>query len=750
MKSFCIWTVLVYVLVYPPPVDQKLVKAGSTSTENFISKLEKDRFEDKDFVQDVLKNVDEKNIRKFLKELSRKPHLAASKRDKELVTWIKSQWKKFGIESVSLANYTFLFSYPNHKNPNKVYLLDSENKIKFTTRHKEEVLLPEDEDPDFIHAFNGYAPAGDVTGDLVYVNYGRVEDIQQLTKLGVNLTGKIALSRYGKIFRGNRLHNCQEAGAIGVIMFSDPADVAVSGVEDDKVYPNTMFLPESGMQRGHVRLTKGDPLSPSWPSIKGAYRQDVNDTEGLPRIPSQPIGYGDAKHLLEIMAGDKVPASWQGGIVNVTYRLGPELSKEHHGWKVRMVVNNYLEEKEDTNVIGVIRGEIEPDRYVLLINHRDAWGYGALDPSSGTCVLMEAAQVLGGMVKTGWRPRRSIVFGSFGAEEYGLMGSTEWVHHKLHKLMNKAVAVINIDTCVSGDILSPEASPILKDVFVEAIKNVASSKDPKKSYYEFLEERLDEKHGTVEDLVKITGSGSDHAPFSFYAGIPALYFSFKVDKKKYPGVAFPYPTYHTGFETFHLMDKVVDPGFKIHKTCTQLGLHMLLNLAESKIMPLNPHHIGKELDKGVSSLIKENVTVKLTELGMEKPWKLVQESIEEFKIAVRKWSEKKEKCTKGNKKINPYEMRSLNDQIMLLERTFLLDGGLEGRSYHRHILFSPQKFNIYGGAAFPGISDLLHNIDHLHEENLEQRLKELKKHLSDIMIKMKQASSWLSIDDGQL
>ena len=174
-----------------------------------------------------MKKVDENNIRKFLKELSKKPHIAASARDRELVAWIKSQWEDFGLESVSLDNYTFLFSFPKPDNPNKVYLLDSENNIKFTSRHKEDVLRPEDEDPDFVHAFNAFAPAGDVIGDLVYVNFGRVEDIQELSRLGVNLTGKIALSKYGMIYRGNILQNCQEAGAIGVILFSDPSNVAV-------------------------------------------------------------------------------------------------------------------------------------------------------------------------------------------------------------------------------------------------------------------------------------------------------------------------------------------------------------------------------------------------------------------------------------------------------------------------------------------------------------------------------------------
>ena len=233
-------------------------------------------------------------------------------------------------------------------------------------------MRPEDEDENFVHAFNGYSPAGDVTGELVYVNYGRVEDIQKLEELGVSFKGKIAISRYGKIFRGNRLKICQDAGAIGVIMFSDPADVTFNSTSPGDVYPNSIFLPESGMQRGHARLTKGDPLSPTWPSVKGAYRQTVNETDGFPKIPSQPIGYGDAKKLLKVMGGNEVPDDWKGKIPGVSYKLGPGFSKDHQRWKVRMVVNNFLEDKEDSNILGVIRGEVEPDQYVLLSNHRDA------------------------------------------------------------------------------------------------------------------------------------------------------------------------------------------------------------------------------------------------------------------------------------------------------------------------------------------------------------------------------------------
>ena len=347
------------------------------------------------------------------------------------------EWRGNGFTDVQLDTYSFLLSYPNHTNPNKIYLKDENDLIKFTSKHKEDVLRPDDDHPDFIHGIVAYAPAGDVTGELVYVNYGRVEDIHKLKELGIDLKGKIAISRYGKIYRGNRLKNCQDAGAVGVIMFSDPDDVAPYGTDPEDVYPNTIFLPPSGIQRGTAfPLGGGEPLSPGWPSVLDSYRNPINETE-FPKIPSQPIGYGDAEQLLSIMGGQDVPEEWRGGIPGLDYKLGPGFDESHQGWKTNLVVNNYLRDTESDNIIGVIEGAVEPDRYVIIGNHRDAWGYGAVDPSSGTAVIMEIARVLGEKMKTGWRPRRTIIIASWTSEEAGLFGSREWVHDKIHKLTSR-------------------------------------------------------------------------------------------------------------------------------------------------------------------------------------------------------------------------------------------------------------------------------------------------------------------------
>ena len=259
--------------------------------------------------------------------------------------------------------------------------MDDNGQEIFTSKHKEVELRPGDGHPEFIDAFNAYTPPATIEGDLVYVHYARVEDLKQLKELGMDVSGKICMARYGKIFRGNKVKNCQDAGAIGVILFSDPGDVAVQGTEPENVYPNTIFLPGSGVQRGSTYIGDGDPLSPEWASVPNAYRIEPKDVKGLPKIPAQPIGYDDASVILAHMGGSPVPKEWQGSI-NMTYHLGGTM--KNSGYKVKLSTHNYFGNKKSSNVIGYIHGAIEPDRYVFLSNHRDAWGYGAVDPSSGT------------------------------------------------------------------------------------------------------------------------------------------------------------------------------------------------------------------------------------------------------------------------------------------------------------------------------------------------------------------------------
>jgi len=305
-------------------------------------------------------------------------------------------------------------------------------------------------------------------------------------------------------------------------------------------------------------------------------------------------------------------------------------------------------------------------------------------------------------------------------------------------MMNRAIALINVDICVSGDILKPYASASLKSVFLEAIKGVPSTLDSSKTYYEFLKEYHKDDGENVEDQIKILGSGSDHATFAYYAGVPALYYSFGIDKKKYPKYSGGYPLYHTGYETFYAMDKLIDPGFKLHRTCSQISLHMILQLAESSIVPLDPKGVVSEIEKGFQKMNEKA----LKDNGAGEALSHLKESFEVLKSSVSKW-----KSQMSTQKLDDLpSQRRINDVLMMLERTFLLPQGLPGRPEYRHALFSPAKFDSYAGASFPGIQDLLHDLESLSEEEKKLRFKEVRKHLSDLMIILRQAASWLSLD----
>jgi len=413
---------------------------------------------------------------------------------------------------------------------------------------------------------------------------------------------------------------------------------------------------------------------------------------------------------------------------------------------VRLVVNNNLKDTKDSNVIGVIRGEVEPDRFVLVGNHRDAWGYGSVDPSSGTAVLMETVRVFGKMFKAGWRPRRTIVFASWCAEEYGLEGSTEYVYENINHLMNRAVGLVNLDICSMGPILNAKASPILKDVFLQAIQSVQTPSDESMSIQDFMvdyQKRLEKPVEKTSDLVKGLGSGSDHAYFSFYAGVPALYYSFAIDRVKFKDTS-GYPAYHTGFETFGLVDKIIDPDYRIHRSCSQLMSTMSLNLLESSLLPLNPTHIAEEVQKGLDALEKNNQTKLIRENGAGEAYDLMLNKFKLFNMETKKFMTSLKNV--DLEQINPYRLRELNDRLMLLDRVFILPAGLPDRPEERHALFSPSKFNAYGSSSLPGISDLLHQVDKLNSQEKSARFKRLRQHLSDLMIVFHQATKWLSIN----
>ncbi|CAL4110864.1 unnamed protein product, partial [Meganyctiphanes norvegica] len=575
--------------------------------------------------------------------------------------------------------------------------LHADSQEQWRSHYKEKELHEDDFDENFIHAFNAYTPAASLetaagTG-VVYVNYGRVEDFEQLDKLGVNVSGHIVMARYGKLFRGNKIAHAERWGASGVILFSDPADVAGLGQDAKDVYPNTEFLPGTGMQRGGTLKRKGDPLTPGWPATDYAYRIPKEEAE-LPTIPMQPIGYDDARVILEKLGGPASPSEWVGGLKGVAYNLGPSWTQQYENWKLKLNTHNTNEVYKSYNVIGTIKGDVEPDRYVLMGNHRDAWGYGSIDPSSGTAQILETARVLGQLKKEGWRPRRTIVFCSWGAEEYGLIGSTEWVEEHLHKLQDRATAYINSDICSMGPVFGAKASPMLWNVLQQVVKKVPGVRSDGTLYDEWAAwSKIDQ--GVDAPEMKTLGSGSDHAPFAFYAGIPALDFSFKFDKHE-KNVSSGYATYHTGYETFYLVDTMIDRGFKIHQGCSRFASLTIKYLSDSVLLPYSVDELPQEMSRALNGFKEKDQHDTL--MNIYDKYILLPEAVDDFIVETKKFQAMVQQHMPT---MNPVTVRSYNDLMMRLEQVFILPEGLRGRPDVRHAVFSPSQFNTYAAAAFP-------------------------------------------------
>ncbi|XP_045671485.1 glutamate carboxypeptidase 2 isoform X5 [Ursus americanus] len=413
------------------------------------------------------------NIKRFLYNFTRLPHLAGTEQNFQLAKQIQSQWKEFGLDSVELAHYDVLLSYPNKTHPNYISIIDGDGNEIFNSSLFEPPPPGYENVSDVVPPFNAFSPQGMPEGDLVYVNYAQTEDFFKLERdMKINCSGKIVIARYGKIFRGNKVKNAQLAGAKGVILFSDPADYFAPGV---KSYPDGWNLPGGSVQRGNILNLNGagDPLTPGYPANEYAYRRGITDAVGLPSIPVHPVGYYDAQKLLEKMGGAAPPdSSWKGNL-QVPYNVGPGFIGNFSTQKVKMHIHSNNKVTRIYNVIGILRGAVEPDRYVILGGHRDSWVFGGIDPQSGAAVVHEIVRSFGTLKKEGWRPRRTILFASWDAEEFGLLGSTEWAEENSRLLQERGVAYVNADSSIEGNYtLRVDCTPLMYSLVYNLTKEV--------------------------------------------------------------------------------------------------------------------------------------------------------------------------------------------------------------------------------------------------------------------------------------
>ncbi|XP_047486608.1 putative N-acetylated-alpha-linked acidic dipeptidase [Penaeus chinensis] len=697
---------------------------------------EKDLLTLEDFEDYIMNNVDPQSIRQILRNLTTLPHLGGTAEEWQMSTLISDTWRQQGMDEVHMVPYEVLLSYPSKEVPNLVRLVDQFGGAAWTSAAKQKPLYsPEESNPDVPFTFNGYAAPGNVTGDVVYVNYGRSQDFETLSEKGINLEGKIVIARYGRIFRANIAQMAEGLGAVGLVLFSDPSDFAPEGPEF--VYPRSSFLPPTAAPFGTVKLVDGDPLTPFYPATKSAFHIPMADAP-IPTIPVQPIGYEDAWQILSRLGGPPAPGEWQGGL-NITYNLGPGFSRP--GWKLNLDVNNNNTHTTTYNVIGVIKGRVEPDRYVLLGNHIDAWIFGGLDPNSGTAAMLELSRVLTNLVKEkGWRPRRSLVFCAWGAEEYGLVGSLEWTEQFGKQLADRAVAYLNVDMAIEGNYtLRTKSAPLLYQVIYESARRIPNP-DPEEAkagrltVYDTWALRKPDPVKANSPLMQFIGSGSDYKGFQHNLGIPCM-----DTRYTHSDHTLGEPQYHTLYETFALVDEIYDRGFHFHKAVTALWGHITLRLSEPKILPFS-------LDAYATFLSRASDNI------LEKYGDLISSqniTMDYFTAAVQKFNSTTVAFNNSIEKLdldNPLAVRHVNDQLMMVERAFIDARGLPGRPDYNHVVTAPSKNDAYSGTAFAGLSDTLCSLQEAPDDLRPNLWVTFSQHLAAVTHVLETASRVLTDD----
>jgi N-acetylated-alpha-linked acidic dipeptidase len=637
---------------------------------------------------DFLAVPDAKLAGQHLKVLTAKPHIASSPEDHETAEYVAQKFIAAGLET-KIIPYRVLLNQPR--------------KVSFEAHSDEGALLatgptrehvssdPYQDDPRVVMPFNGSSGSGDVTGEVVYANYGRLEDYDALAAQNVDLHGKIVLVRYGSNFRGVKVYIAEQRGAIGVLIYSDPQD---DGYFQGDVYPDGPWRPETGVQRGSVQYLfkyPGDPQTPGVAStvdLPDSARLDPLKTGNQPSIISVPISYHDASPILQAMKGPSVPKGWQGALP-FSYHIGGS------GVSIHLISDQDYQVRTIWDVIGKIKGTEYPDNWVVVGNHRDAWVYGAVDPNSGTAAMLESVHGFGALIKTGWKPKRTIVVASWDAEEEGLIGSTEWTEEHA-KALEHAAAYFNVDVAVAGSQFSAEAVPSLKEFIREVAKQVPSPKGGTVySQWKLASagEVRDSNTGHIphanapSDDVAVgdLGSGSDFTPFLQHVGVPSTDI----------GSHGSYGVYHSVFDNYAWFTQNADPTFVyLQEMARILGLEAL-HMADADVLPYDYVTYGKEIASYLDAA-KRKPSAKTLDFA---PAEAAATRFTRAAEAVHS-----RQLSPG---ANPAQLNQLNQSLRDTEADFISDTGLPNRSWYKHTIYAPGEYTGYAAVVIPGVNEAL-------------------------------------------
>jgi N-acetylated-alpha-linked acidic dipeptidase len=681
------------------------------------------------------------------------PHVAGSKRNNELADYIADEWRKQGLEDVILRRYDVYGTNP------KSASLEMIAPTRYTATLREAPIPGDDDSKNsaISGAWLGMSISGEVTAPVVYTHSGNPEDYDLLRKNGISVKGKIVLVRYSNpySYRGFKALTAQREGAAAMLVYSDPQE---DGYKKGKVDPDGPWGPEYHIQRGAITydfMVPGDPQTPGWASVPGAKRIPIEEAVSAPKIMALPLSWHDAKPLLENMDGPVAPDSWQGGL-GFPYRLGGERVKVH----LKIEMNNGIQPYYV--VEGRIRGSELPDDWVVLGNHRDAWVFGGVDPSSGTASMMEMTRALGELKKQGMRPRRTIVVCSWDGEEVGLTGSTEWGEQFAGELRAKGVAYINVDEATSGPNFHGQAVASLAPMLEETTRSL---NDPSgKSLYDAWKETVEREKkegaqssqfsssGAANETLADTriGSGSDHTVFLNFIGMPVLGLGFDGD----------YGVYHSAYDDFFWMNHFGDPGYQYHALMSQLWGVTALRLANADLLPFDFATYAQNIRAFVNDLIKAQEktmwgqpspalsgvegAVRSSEARRQSlreaaagetllnsvilsgaassqseiaarskdPASLdlsaIQKAVDTFEASGKRLNESlSRKLASGT--VDPQLALALNRGMMQVERNWLNPNGIPGRPWFKHILYGA-RFT-YAHLELPGLTEAVEKQD---------------------------------------
>jgi N-acetylated-alpha-linked acidic dipeptidase len=527
---------------------------------------------------------------------------------------------------------------------------------------------------------NGYSGAGDVSGDVVYANYGLIEDYAKLDSLGVSVKGKIVIARYGRSFRGIKAREAEKHGATALIIYSDPQD---DGYGRADVYPAGPMRPARGVQRGSVLNVDGDPSTPGWPSTAGAKRLSPDEMD-VPHIPVIAIGYGNAAELLQDLRGTAIPQAWQGGLA-FRYHVGPGPVRARIVVRDDRATHGY---KKIYDGFGIVRGSEFPDEMILIGGHRDAWGPGTADNISGTVSVLEAAHAIADEVKAGHRPKRTIVFASWDAEEWGLIGSTEYVEDDSLRLSRDAAAYLNQDVAAQGVRFGGGGSPSLRAT-LRAVADEVPDPDGRGTVYEEWRRAAQTPAGR-EPAMGDPGGGSDFAGFYNHLGIPIAEWGFG-------GAG---GVYHSQYDDLAWMAKFGDPGFRYHAAAGRIGAAMVLRLANADVLPYDYVEFAETM-KGYLPGMDSALAARHWASTMAP----VAASVDRFEDAARAFDAARDAMLAGQPSHEVLERT--NASLLQVERALTRSQGLNGRTWFRNLIYVADEDNGYANMVFPSVNEAI-------------------------------------------